>query len=236
TAARAADAALAAEHAYDAERRAAESLAQDERLAELLSLPPTPQPGVPAPRTSAATHERSSRPTRVTAKVPTPPRSPLGEVTPETTRVEGGASPIPGEARGVSSGTTSAAHAGSVDRPSGTVGEADPGGQSRSSAAPGGAGTVAHGGSSVVPAAGAGGSGESGVASDPAGAASDGGRPLGRGGEPGGIAPGSYDAAGAAGTASGGRRRQAHDDLAGAGAADGTAPVGDPDLQGPSAD
>ncbi|MGW7088162.1 hypothetical protein ACWGH2_32340 [Streptomyces sp. NPDC054871] len=50
TAARASDAADAAEHAYDAERRAAESIAGDERLAELLGLPggitqsPVPQP------------------------------------------------------------------------------------------------------------------------------------------------------------------------------------------------
>ncbi|MFI1355806.1 hypothetical protein ACH4TV_19865 [Streptomyces sp. NPDC020898] len=40
TAARAADAATAAERAYDAERRTAEALAEEERLAELLSLPP----------------------------------------------------------------------------------------------------------------------------------------------------------------------------------------------------
>lgn len=39
TAARAADAATAAERAYDAERRTAEALAEEERLAELLSLP-----------------------------------------------------------------------------------------------------------------------------------------------------------------------------------------------------
>ncbi|WP_330292442.1 hypothetical protein [Streptomyces sp. NBC_00576] len=39
TAARAADAATAAEHAFDAERRTAEALAGEERLAELLSLP-----------------------------------------------------------------------------------------------------------------------------------------------------------------------------------------------------
>ncbi|MEU8522191.1 hypothetical protein [Streptomyces sp. NPDC048577] len=43
-AARAADAAEAAEHAYDAERRAAESLTSDERLAELLGLPPSHSP------------------------------------------------------------------------------------------------------------------------------------------------------------------------------------------------
>lgn len=54
TAARAADAADAAEHAYDAERRAAESIADDERLAELLGLPGASSlGGVPQPRGSA---------------------------------------------------------------------------------------------------------------------------------------------------------------------------------------
>ncbi|MFF2513060.1 hypothetical protein [Streptomyces sp. NPDC058086] len=53
TAARAADAATAAELAYDAERRTAEALAGEERLAELLSLPGavgTRHVGVPVPR------------------------------------------------------------------------------------------------------------------------------------------------------------------------------------------
>ncbi|MFH8491589.1 hypothetical protein [Streptomyces longisporoflavus] len=55
TAARASDAADAAEHAYDAERRAAESIAVDERLAELLGLPGTSPPaGVPMPRRATA--------------------------------------------------------------------------------------------------------------------------------------------------------------------------------------
>ncbi|GGV60431.1 hypothetical protein GCM10010277_64780 [Streptomyces longisporoflavus] len=55
TAARASDAADAAEHAYDAERRAAESIAADERLAELLGLPGTsPSAGVPMPRRATA--------------------------------------------------------------------------------------------------------------------------------------------------------------------------------------
>ncbi|GAA1882702.1 hypothetical protein GCM10009837_00250 [Streptomyces durmitorensis] len=55
TAARASDAADAAEHAYDAERRAAESIAEDERLAELLGLPGASSlGGVPLPRNSAA--------------------------------------------------------------------------------------------------------------------------------------------------------------------------------------
>ncbi|MFF2524565.1 hypothetical protein [Streptomyces liangshanensis] len=96
TAARAADAALAAEHAYDAERRAAESIAQDERLAELLSLPPAPQPGVPAPRTSRtspAGHERSARPTTITAKVPTPANSSPDGTSQDTTRGEAPRSP-----------------------------------------------------------------------------------------------------------------------------------------------
>lgn len=53
TAARAADAATAAELAYDGERRTAEALAREERLAELLSLPGsagTRHGGVPVPR------------------------------------------------------------------------------------------------------------------------------------------------------------------------------------------
>ncbi|MEV6754560.1 hypothetical protein [Streptomyces sp. NPDC051214] len=55
TAARASDAADAAEHAYDAERRAAESIAGDVRLAELLGLPgASSQGGVPQPRQGAA--------------------------------------------------------------------------------------------------------------------------------------------------------------------------------------
>ncbi|AKJ14477.1 hypothetical protein ABB07_31805, partial [Streptomyces incarnatus] len=56
TAARAADAATAAERSYEAERRLAEALAAEERLAELLSLPGAPaaaQPGVPGPRSGA---------------------------------------------------------------------------------------------------------------------------------------------------------------------------------------
>ncbi|CAL9659354.1 hypothetical protein SUDANB1_06914 [Streptomyces sp. enrichment culture] len=50
TAARAADAATAAERSYEAERRTAEALAGEERLAELLSLTPQPRPGIPQPR------------------------------------------------------------------------------------------------------------------------------------------------------------------------------------------
>ncbi|MFD8213476.1 hypothetical protein ACFV2U_07020 [Streptomyces sp. NPDC059697] len=55
TAARAADAATAAELAYDGERRTAETLAGEERLAELLSLPGaagTRHGGVPVPRSA----------------------------------------------------------------------------------------------------------------------------------------------------------------------------------------
>ncbi|MFF1277457.1 hypothetical protein ACFVZC_29280 [Streptomyces marokkonensis] len=56
TAARAADAATAAERAHEGERRTAEALAAEQRLAELLSLPGTPagrRTGVPAQRTDA---------------------------------------------------------------------------------------------------------------------------------------------------------------------------------------
>ncbi|MER5177688.1 hypothetical protein ABT009_04800 [Streptomyces sp. NPDC002896] len=56
TAARAADAATAAERAYEAERRTAESLAGEERLAELLSLPGGARPAVvPHPRREPGT-------------------------------------------------------------------------------------------------------------------------------------------------------------------------------------
>ncbi|MFF7738246.1 hypothetical protein [Streptomyces sp. NPDC007984] len=50
TAARAADAATAAERSYEAERRTADALAGEERLAELLSLTPETRPGIPQPR------------------------------------------------------------------------------------------------------------------------------------------------------------------------------------------
>ncbi|WP_405809308.1 hypothetical protein OG524_05450 [Streptomyces sp. NBC_01520] len=49
-AARAADGAQAAEQSYEAERRAAESIAADHRLADLLGLPATSGAGVPRPR------------------------------------------------------------------------------------------------------------------------------------------------------------------------------------------
>lgn len=64
TAARASDAADAAEHAYDAERRAAESIAEDERLAELLGLPGAGSlGGVPQPRRGTGdTGDREGRP------------------------------------------------------------------------------------------------------------------------------------------------------------------------------
>ncbi|MEU5978117.1 hypothetical protein [Streptomyces sp. NPDC047315] len=53
-AARAADAASAAENAHGAEHRAAASIAEDPRLAELLSLPPAPAPTAAAPRPADA--------------------------------------------------------------------------------------------------------------------------------------------------------------------------------------
>ncbi|WP_326764459.1 hypothetical protein OG978_07575 [Streptomyces sp. NBC_01591] len=53
-AARAADAAQAAEQSYEAELGAAESIAADHRLADLLGLPATHGPGVPRPRRGAA--------------------------------------------------------------------------------------------------------------------------------------------------------------------------------------
>lgn len=54
-AARASDAAVAAENAYEAERRAADSIAGDDRLAELLSLPPTLHAALPSPRRGRVT-------------------------------------------------------------------------------------------------------------------------------------------------------------------------------------
>ncbi|MFI6081971.1 hypothetical protein ACIBBB_13490 [Streptomyces sp. NPDC051217] len=52
--ARAVDAARAAEHEYEAERRTAESIAGEERLTELLGLPGgSPRAGVPGPRSAA---------------------------------------------------------------------------------------------------------------------------------------------------------------------------------------
>ncbi|MFJ7340469.1 hypothetical protein ACIQU3_09195 [Streptomyces sp. NPDC101110] len=62
TAARAADAATAAERSYEAERRTAEALAGEERLAELLSLAPQPRPGIPQPR-----HDTDGEPTAQSA-------------------------------------------------------------------------------------------------------------------------------------------------------------------------
>ncbi|MET9763614.1 hypothetical protein ABZ016_31990 [Streptomyces sp. NPDC006372] len=61
TAARAADAATAAERSYQAERRTAETLAGEERLAELLSLTPETRPGIPQPR-HGTDHEPSGPP------------------------------------------------------------------------------------------------------------------------------------------------------------------------------
>ncbi|MFI1682417.1 hypothetical protein [Streptomyces sp. NPDC020607] len=59
TAARASDAATAAEAAHDTERRAAESIAGDQRLAELLSLP-SAGGGVPLPRQGSGHSEGAS--------------------------------------------------------------------------------------------------------------------------------------------------------------------------------
>ncbi|GAA2275924.1 hypothetical protein GCM10010234_09540 [Streptomyces hawaiiensis] len=61
TAARAADAATAAERSYEAERRTAEALAGEERLAELLSLTPQTRPGIPQPR-HGTDGERAAQP------------------------------------------------------------------------------------------------------------------------------------------------------------------------------
>ncbi|QEU95804.1 hypothetical protein [Streptomyces kanamyceticus] len=61
TAARASDAATAAEGAHDAERRAAESIADDERIAELLGLPGGESEGaVPGPRQGTPDERRSA--------------------------------------------------------------------------------------------------------------------------------------------------------------------------------
>jgi hypothetical protein len=63
TAARAADAAAAAERSYQGERRTAEALAAEERLAELLSLPGAPAGArslVPGPRTGADTPDEGT--------------------------------------------------------------------------------------------------------------------------------------------------------------------------------
>lgn len=61
-AARAADGAQAAEQSYEAERRAAESIAADHRLADLLGLQTTSGTGVPRPRRGAAEPEGESAP------------------------------------------------------------------------------------------------------------------------------------------------------------------------------
>ncbi|UYQ61009.1 hypothetical protein [Streptomyces peucetius] len=81
-AARAADAADAAENAYEAERRAAESIAADERLTDLLSLAP-PAPAVPSPRSGApatdgTTGEPDGSPRPATAADGTYPQAAAG--------------------------------------------------------------------------------------------------------------------------------------------------------------
>ncbi|MGW1411657.1 hypothetical protein [Streptomyces sp. NPDC002403] len=60
-AARAADAAQAAEQSYEAELRAAESIAADHRLADLLGLPAAHGTGVPRPRRGAAATDPEAR-------------------------------------------------------------------------------------------------------------------------------------------------------------------------------
>ncbi|WP_251022922.1 hypothetical protein [Streptomyces sp. ISL-10] len=74
TAARAADAAQAAENAYEAERRAAESIAEDGRLADLLSTPAVelPGPAVPVPRGPGAAPADHAPGDQATAQVPRP--------------------------------------------------------------------------------------------------------------------------------------------------------------------
>ncbi|MFJ6902087.1 hypothetical protein [Streptomyces hokutonensis] len=89
TAARASDAATAAERTYDAERRLAEGLAGEERLAELLSLPGAGGAGgVPVPRGAnevAASGSSAAHATPVTHPGTTNPSRPLAEgpLTPE---------------------------------------------------------------------------------------------------------------------------------------------------------
>jgi hypothetical protein len=83
TAARASDAATAAEHGHQAERRTAEALAAEERLAELLSLPGTPgtaRAGVPGPR-SGSDGPSGARPdgARDAAQDPSRPGRPAAE-------------------------------------------------------------------------------------------------------------------------------------------------------------
>ncbi|MFD8432459.1 hypothetical protein ACFV1R_33260, partial [Streptomyces coelicoflavus] len=60
TAARAADAATAAEHAHDGERRTAEALAAEERLAELLGLAAETRAGIPQPRRDTDREDRTA--------------------------------------------------------------------------------------------------------------------------------------------------------------------------------
>ncbi|WP_108933787.1 hypothetical protein [Streptomyces ardesiacus] len=62
TAARAADAATAAERAHQGERRTAEALAAEERLAELLGLAAEARPGIPQPRKDTDREDRAAAP------------------------------------------------------------------------------------------------------------------------------------------------------------------------------
>ncbi|GGZ58749.1 hypothetical protein GCM10010387_60700 [Streptomyces inusitatus] len=84
-AARASDAARTADHAYEAERRAAASIAEHQRLAELLSLPapataapvPAPRRGGPAPRPADGTPDTTPEPHGAPAAPPRPDGTPL---------------------------------------------------------------------------------------------------------------------------------------------------------------
>ncbi|MFD3487691.1 hypothetical protein [Streptomyces sp. NPDC058665] len=80
--ARAVDAARAAEHEYEAERRTAGSIAAEERLTELLGLPgASPRAGVPGPRSAAPGPTDSpagpGQLSRVEAAATRPPQGPL---------------------------------------------------------------------------------------------------------------------------------------------------------------
>ncbi|MFC5803908.1 hypothetical protein [Streptomyces formicae] len=94
-AARASDAAEAADHAHLAERRAAASIAESERLAELLSLPPaSTTPAVPGPRRGTAPAESAHG---GAAHASLPGRAAAPDTTPGTGQAAAGTD---GEARG----------------------------------------------------------------------------------------------------------------------------------------
>ncbi|MEU5719587.1 hypothetical protein AB0G71_28225 [Streptomyces sp. NPDC020403] len=75
-AARAADGARAAEQSYEAERRAAESIAADHRLTDLLGLPGAPGAGTPRPhRSTTDTQENDGSAPRATGSAPHDPHT-----------------------------------------------------------------------------------------------------------------------------------------------------------------